>query len=82
MKTMESGWRQPALAALLLSAMGPSQAKAQSTNLLSGGDTVFVSYDNGTSGPEAGEILSARHAGGPRFHGLPSIPGLAAICAG
>jgi hypothetical protein len=54
MKTRESAWRRAALATLLLTAMGPLQAQAQSTNLLSGGDTVFVSYDNGTNGPEAG----------------------------
>ena len=54
MKTRESSWRRAALAALLLTAMGPLRGQAQSTNLLSGGDTVFVTYDNGTSGPEAG----------------------------
>ena len=51
MKTSESSWRRAALATLLFAAMGPLQAQAQSTNLLSGGDTVFVSYDNGTGGP-------------------------------
>jgi uncharacterized protein with beta-barrel porin domain len=47
-------WRQAALATLLISVLSPLQVRAQSTNLLSGGETVLVTYDNGTSGPDAG----------------------------
>ena len=43
-----------ALTAVIVCGAVPLAARAQSTNLLSGGDTVFVSYDNGTNGPLAG----------------------------
>jgi len=43
-----------ALTMVVICGAAATTARAQSTNLLSGGDTVFVTYDNGTSGPMAG----------------------------
>lgn len=53
---MTVGYRRRgvALAAFFLSVSGSFQATAQTTNLLDGGDTVFVSYDNGSDGPQSG----------------------------
>jgi len=51
------GPRRSALAGLsliVMAVMASPAALAQSTNLLAGGDSVFVTYDNGSNGPEAG----------------------------
>jgi hypothetical protein len=43
-----------ALAAAVVCGAVPKAAWAQTTNLLDGGDMVFVPYDNGTSGSVSG----------------------------
>jgi hypothetical protein len=43
-----------ALMAVVVFGPAPLAALAQTTNLLAGGDTVFVPYDNGLGGPTAG----------------------------
>src|SRR5258708_4508651 len=43
-----------ALMTVVVCGVAPLAARAQTTNLLDGGDTVFVPYDNGTSGPVSG----------------------------
>ena len=43
-----------ALMAVIVCGAAPGAGSAQTTNLLDGGDSVFVPYDNGTSGPVSG----------------------------
>ena len=43
-----------ALTAVIVCGAAPVAGSAQTTNLLDGGDSVFVPYDNGTSGPVSG----------------------------
>jgi hypothetical protein len=49
-----------ALTAVIVCGAAPGAGSAQTTNLLDGGDSVFVPYDNGTSGPVSGHFADGQ----------------------